>query len=592
MLAALVRWLVAEAGASVEARDSRDNTPLLQALANNAGSAAHALLDCGARVDEPGTAAMGLWPVLAAAQLSDVDIASLRRLLAADRDSLLRRSEGGFSLIHLAAACNTVALSPLLDSGLPHIAEAINAVAVVHDAPSAPGKFTPLHVACGISSWDAALALLAAGARVDIAGHIDGKLQTIAAWARSSSACRHRGVKLAVAARTREHAAQAAAAAAKGLSSGGSGSVAGQAPAAAPATAASADGGSVCAAVGAAAGVATRVLAAATAAGPAGGRGKLPPKGRMGRRGAASNRVEEALLPGAAAEPLTPCVAAAGTTSSVSLAIDGSAGAPASAVAAAATASAALETCESLVAAGAPGGVVRACLITPQVGASSHPHLNLPEDPLAQAALLAVGAVSNALGSPEYRSPAADGLDGVCVPLGPAGHASACAAATCAPSTNTGEQGATTGAGSSRCEPGKAPEPNACEPGKAPEPNACEQGEGAASLVAAATAIPAHSKAAEGGTAAGTAGAALIAALQDGGVSAAAVRRHLAALSELARDPAAAAGLESQGAIAAVTVALSRHGAAVSRAAAACLAVLSVAGAEGSDAEEGEESEA
>jgi hypothetical protein len=53
---------------------------------------------------------------------------------------------------------------------------------------------------------------------VDIAGDIDDRLQTIAERARRSPACKHRGVKLAVAARARKHAALLTA---KGLSYGG-----------------------------------------------------------------------------------------------------------------------------------------------------------------------------------------------------------------------------------------------------------------------------------------------------------------------------------------------------------------------------------
>jgi hypothetical protein len=93
------------------------------------------------------------------------------------------------------------------------------------------------------------------------------------------------------------------------------------------------------------------------------------------------------------------------------------------------------------------------------------------------------------------------------------------------------------------------------------------------------------------GLTAATVGASLIAALQDEGASAASVRRHLAALSELARDPAAAAALESQGAFATIGVAVSRHGSAVGRAAGALITLLSVAAAEGGVDEEGEEGE-
>jgi hypothetical protein len=155
--------------------------------------------------------------VVAGSTASDADL--LRRMLAADLDSLLRRATNGTSALHFAAAANTDALKQLLGSGLPHLATAIDAVAVQPPKHGIPAAFriSPLHCACRGRRWDAALALLAAGARVDIAADIDGRLQTIAEWARSSPECKHRGVKLAVAARAREHAAQAAAAA-KGLS--------------------------------------------------------------------------------------------------------------------------------------------------------------------------------------------------------------------------------------------------------------------------------------------------------------------------------------------------------------------------------------
>jgi len=79
----------------------------------------------------------------------------------------------------------------------PHLAEAIGEVALQALVQGLPAtlKATPLHCACNSETWDAALALLAAGARVDIAGWIDGRLQTMAEWARSP-ACEHRGLIL------------------------------------------------------------------------------------------------------------------------------------------------------------------------------------------------------------------------------------------------------------------------------------------------------------------------------------------------------------------------------------------------------------
>jgi len=185
---AVVRWLVTEVGASPEETDSSGNTPLFLACHAKAWAAAHALLDCGARVDVQGPhAADGLWPVLLAVGTRDSDCALLRRMLAADRDSLLRRATNGMTALHLAAATDTDALQLLLGSGLPHLAEAINSVAVIPLCPDRPldTRVTPLHLACGHACWNAALALLAAGARVDIAGVISGRLQTMADWVHS-----------------------------------------------------------------------------------------------------------------------------------------------------------------------------------------------------------------------------------------------------------------------------------------------------------------------------------------------------------------------------------------------------------------------
>jgi hypothetical protein len=79
-----------------------------------------------------------------------------------------------------------------------------------------------------------------------------------------------------------------------------------------------------------------------------------------------------------------------------------------------------------------------------------------------------------------------------------------------------------------------------------------------------------------------------IAALQAEGASAASVRRHLAALSELARDPAAAAALLRHGVSAAIGVVLLRHGSPVIRAVTALMNLLDrVAPAGSGDEEEG-----
>jgi hypothetical protein len=55
----------------------------------------------------------------------------------------------------------------------------IDAVALLPTMEGLPAglRATPLHCACFNENWDAALALLAAGARVDIAGHMDDRLQ-------------------------------------------------------------------------------------------------------------------------------------------------------------------------------------------------------------------------------------------------------------------------------------------------------------------------------------------------------------------------------------------------------------------------------
>jgi len=535
---AVVHWLVTVSGALVEDRDGDGYTPLLCACAKLAWAAAHALLDCGARVDVQSTDGDGWWPVLMAVKCNH-DTTLLRRILAADRDSLLRCADGGFSPLHMTAASNPDALQLLLVSGSPHLAEAINAVAIVsrprHDSEEM--QFTPLHCACVSAHWDAALALLAAGARVDIAAHVDGsKVQTMAEWARRSPACKHRGVKLAIAARAREHAAQAAAAA-KGVPAGGAGSGAGVASAAAASCEAPTNRASGSSGSGSASDNET---------------GKQQAKARKGkgRQGAARNRAEEA-YDAVTASPAPPRAAEA--AAALSPAAHGrKSSAPISSGCA-----------ESNPSEGGSTTTVAACVtgfsaaLVP-VHAPAAAALNLPEDPSA--------------------APAGD----TAAPLSVAEIPSQDSAA--AASSNTREPGAATADSSNTCEPGAAADAssNTCEPGErtategAPADTACrptsEPGTGVDSTAA-------------------TAGATAIAALLSAATSAAAVRRHLAALSELARDPAAAAALASQGAIAAIGVAVSRHGAAVSRSAVVCLTALSAAAAEGGEAED-EEGEA
>jgi hypothetical protein len=155
---------------------------------------------------------------------------------------------------------------------------------------------TPLMAACCRQAWAAALALLAAGARVDSMCAIDGSAQTIAQWARSSPDCKHRGVQLAIAARAREHAAQA------GKAEGGAaGFVAcsmseGTRRAGLPTEPASLDtGGEKGAIIEAVAADNAGAGATATAASaPAAGAGRNQAKARKGkgRQGAAGNRTK------------------------------------------------------------------------------------------------------------------------------------------------------------------------------------------------------------------------------------------------------------------------------------------------------------
>jgi hypothetical protein len=550
---ALVRWLVTEAAAPVEKRSADGNTPLSFACTEKAWAAAHALLDCGARVDvRTEYAAGGWWPVLLVANRPDTDSALLRRILAADRDSLLRCEVDGLSALHFAATENAAALKLLLGSGLPHLAKAINTVAIIGRThyDSEEMRVTPLHGACTTGCWDAALALLAAGARVDIAGHVDNRVQTIAEWGRRSAACKHRGVKLAIAARAREHAA----AAAKGLPSGGAGSGAAEASASASRSAstrpASSLGGSGSAAnagtgtpVGSgSASAATRVANTGTGDnGAAAGAGKQWAKARKGKGGqcAAKNRAEEAVDAASAPSAVARAAAAAGAPST---AIRGSAKEEAVAEAPGGGAS---NTCEEGSADAIAAPAIR--LIATQAHAPAAAALNLPEVPgfaAAAAAAACPAAPCSVLEAPAHGS------------------------ATAAGCFNTCEPGATT-VDSNTCEPG---------PTTAAEDNICEPAEGATTAGARPSTAPLPAaESGEAGDGAGTAGATLIAALQAEGTRAAAVRRHLAALSELAQHPGAAAALARQGAIGAVGAAVVRHGASVAVAASPLLALLGAA---------------
>jgi ankyrin repeat protein len=472
---AVVRWLVTEAGAPLEERDSDGDTPLLVACKAGAWAAAHALLDCGARVDVQSTDEDGgRWPLLHAIKVRSCEHALLQRLLAADRDSLLRREVLGGSALHIAAICNTDALKLLLSSGLPHLAEAINAVALQVLQQTAALNITPLHCACYTGEWDAALALLAAGARVDIAGHLAGGAETIAEWARSPY-CKHRGVKLAIAARAREHAAQAAAAA-RGLPAAGADSADASSSAAA-AGSGSADAGSRAAAA---------LEAAPPAEPPAAGAGaengkRRKGKGHKSRRGAASNRAEELPLADkatAVAAPSVGVVASAGAPPAAS-----SAHVPASSAAPASTTVAALSACEDPAAASAAVAASTACSNASDAPAPAARALNLPENPLSQPAV-AAGASLSASRSSVPSSVAAVQSSGAAVLT----EGSCCGALTlceragdapavspCATDANTCEPGAESGSGANTGGPGVEVAAS------------CEQGGGTAAAEAAAT---------------------------------------------------------------------------------------------------------
>jgi ankyrin repeat protein len=165
---ALVRWLVEVGGCGLEVCDANGYTPLLAACRLGAWAAAHALLDLGARVDVCSRDRSRGWPITLAAVKDEAgDV--LKRLLAADADSLRRTNASKESALHEAAAYNSKGLQVLLDCGLPGLATAIDAVSapVQLSAGVSPGC-TPLHFAVNGGRWDAAAALLRAGARVDV----------------------------------------------------------------------------------------------------------------------------------------------------------------------------------------------------------------------------------------------------------------------------------------------------------------------------------------------------------------------------------------------------------------------------------------
>jgi len=166
--------------------------------------------------------------------------------------------------------------------------------------------------------------------------------------------------------------------------------------------------------------------AAAVAVKPASGMGKQP-RGRKGRRGAASNRAEELPLDDETAPPILASAAAAAATD--------------------AAASVALNTPEDAFAARYATGTVRSN--APQTPALAASALNLPEDPLSQPPADAVGASLGPLGPPEPPRAYA-----VCA-YGP-GSSSAPreSADPYTASANTCEPGAELGWGANTCEPG------------------------------------------------------------------------------------------------------------------------------------------
>jgi hypothetical protein len=217
---AVVRWLVTVAGAPVDEGDCEGCTPLLTTLRVRKWAAAQALLDCGARVNGQHPSMDGRSPIMLAVEWQ-CDLPLLRRLLAAHPDcltgTLLRDRPVG---LHTAASRNPGALPLLVGSGLPHLAEALNKIAAGSAEDRAPT--TLLHFAIAAADWDAALALLAAGARVGIVGGSSDYSRSIAQWAGDGFASPHRGLRVAAAARAWEHVAEALAGAAAGASAGGS----------------------------------------------------------------------------------------------------------------------------------------------------------------------------------------------------------------------------------------------------------------------------------------------------------------------------------------------------------------------------------
>jgi hypothetical protein len=88
-----VRWLGKAAGKPLEEQGPLACTALLLACSRGSLAVAHVLLDCGARVDVQSAHETRMWPVMVAAQLVDRDDgALLKRMLAAGRDSMLRRT--------------------------------------------------------------------------------------------------------------------------------------------------------------------------------------------------------------------------------------------------------------------------------------------------------------------------------------------------------------------------------------------------------------------------------------------------------------------------------------------------------------------
>jgi len=441
---ALVRWLATAAGAPLEERDREHAcTPLLLACSSEGWAAAHALLDCGARVDVQSGNESRAWPVILLAQKASCDLSLLRRMLAADRDSLLREAVGGFTAMHLAASFNTEALKLLLGSGSPHVPGAVNKFTLQGRARDGTlvGVTPLIHACLRGANWESCLALLTAGARVDIATADGWRHFTAAEWARSSPECTHRGVKNAIAARAREHALEAGKAA-----RGSSEARPLAAPAAPPAVRAAAPGPCVACGAGSHTGpcVASVVAGGGSAAGAAAGRSagakKRRAKGRTGRPGASRNRAEDSAecsapgapdavdLSGLNAEEGSPPAAAVSAGCSVPEV-------PPSVLSAVAT----LNLCED-----------------PSTGCAPElSALNLCEDPSAAAAAVGAGA-HVAVSEP-------------CAPstsLPVSGEASR---DRLAPAPGDAAGGAADGSGMNTCEPGEGSGAgvNTCEPGEA-----------------------------------------------------------------------------------------------------------------------------